>query len=263
MPNPWVYFDLEGTGPDAYHDRIVEMCFVERGSIEPTLSTRVNPGRPIPAEVTEVHGISTADVAGLPPFSEWAAQVQELVDGRVLVGYNLIRYDTILIDRELRMAGQPGLQRDRHGKICQPEVDLYGIWQRMEPRRLATAAKRFGGTDLENAHSADADTVVLPAILEGQLAEWGLDASIEKLAELSRPEGFIDRDGKFVRREDGVVVLNFSKNRGQPVHADPSFLEWMLGKDFSPETPAYARIFLEEIHAMHADLSYPQDDLPF
>ncbi len=240
-----VYFDLEATGPDPYNDRVVEMCFVEGGVT--LLDTRVNPGRPIPQETTEIHGITDADVAGAPPFGELAHDVQVLLTDAVLVGYNLIRYDTILIDRELTMAGESGLRRDEAGRINQPEVDLLGIWQRLEPRKLATAAKRFAGQDLgEDAHAAGTDTLVLPGILEGMCREFGLQADdIAGLTGLSRPEGAMDRDGRFVRREDGVVVFNFSKSRGLPVLEDTGLLQWMLGKDFSPETLAFVREFLE------------------
>lgn len=247
MPNRYVYFDLEGTGPDAYYDRVVEMAFHDGTDF--LLNVRVNPGRPIPPETTAVHGISDADVVGCPPFSDYAARVQSIVDGAVLVGYNLIRYDTILIDRELRMAGERGLDRDSDGVIVHPEVDLFGIWNRLEPRKLATAAKRFGGYDLADAHAAGADTECLPAILDGLLEAFDLAGDVEELAGLSRPEGAVDRDGKFVRRDDGVVVFNFAKVRGQPVHSDEGFLRWMLGKDFSPETLRYVREFLEEMYA--------------
>lgn len=246
MSRPYVYFDLEGTGPDAYRDRIVEMAFHDGEDF--LLNVRVNPGRPIPPATTEVHGISDADVVGEPPFSHFAPKVQTIIEGAVLVGYNLIRYDTILLNRELRMAGEDGLARDRDGVIVQPEVDLFGIWNRMEPRRLATAAQRFGDYELTDAHEAGADTECLPPILEGLRREFDLNGDVEALAELSRPEGSIDRDGKFVRRDDGVVVFNFAKVRGQPVHSDPGFLSWMLGKDFSPETLRYARQFLNEAY---------------
>lgn len=40
-----VWFDLEGTGVDPYHDRIVEMCMASDDGRE--LETRVNPGEPV------------------------------------------------------------------------------------------------------------------------------------------------------------------------------------------------------------------------
>src|SRR5690606_15729725 len=130
------------------------------------------------------------------------------------------------------------------------EIDLYALWQRCEPRTLAGATKRFAGMDLEQAHSARADTEILPRVLEGMAEAFGLDVSdISGLAALSVPEGEVDRDGKFLRRPDGTVVFNFGQSRGRPVTSDPGLLDWMLRRDFSPETKAFARLFLGQIYA--------------
>lgn len=243
-----VWFDLEGTGVDPYRDRIVEICMISDDGRE--LETRVNPGVPIPAEASAVHGIADADVQDAPSFAEIAGEVQELVDGAVLAGYNIRRYDTVLIDAELRRAGAPGLPRDDLGRIDVPEIDLFAIWQSLEPRTLTSAARRFAGVRLEDAHSASADTRVLPDVLRGMCFEFGLDVgNLPKLLELSVREGSVDRDGKFVIDEHGAIVFNFGQKRGTSVQEEPGLLDWMLGRDFSPETKAFARLFLEQIDA--------------
>ena len=245
---PWVFFDLEGTGVDPYVDRIVEMCFIVSeapGDLRRFPPIRINPGRVMSDEVIAVHGITNEDVADLPGFDHYAAEIQEIVGGAILCGYNIRKYDTLLLDRELRMADQPGLERDGDGAIVQPEVDLFGMWSRLESRKLETAAKRFGGVDLNDAHSAAADAEVLPLVFDGMVDQFGLDGEdLDALTDLSKPEGAMDRDGKFVRREDGVVLFNFSKERGSPVSANLGLLEWMLNRDFSPETKAIAHELL-------------------
>ncbi len=245
--NNLLFLDFEATGVDPHNDRIVEFSFMT--DIDDIWTERVNPGVPIPAEASAVHGITDANVADRPRFGEFAGAIQALIDGRTLVGYNCRRYDSVILDAELRRAGKPGLTRDEHGKIIQPEIDLFALWQLSEVRTLAGAAKRFAGVDLEGAHSAEADTVVLPSIFAGMLTAFGLEGnSDEELCAMCIPEGALDRDGKFIRREDGVVVFNFSNSKGQPVLNDPGLLRWMLGKDFSEETKAYAREFLDEIY---------------
>src|SRR5690606_26788498 len=162
-------------------------------------------------------------------------RVQEMVKDAVLVGYNLRRYDTILLDAELRRTEQPGLPRTETGALDVQEIDLFRLWSELEPRTLAGAAKRFAGRELKDAHSAKADTEILPAILHGMVMEFGFSRNIDKLAELSVPAGEVDRDGKFVRREDGVILFNFSKQRGQPAKEDPGLLHWIINRDFSAE----------------------------
>lgn len=247
-----VFLDFEGTGTDPHSERIVEATFFRLG--EEPFTTRINPGIPIPPEATAVHGITDEDVRHAPSFAMLAPRIQALIAGATLVGYNLRRYDTVILDAELRRARQPGLPRGEDGRLCIPEIDLYQIWMRSEPRTLAGAAKRFAGVELgEDAHSAEADTLVLPQVLEGMLRTFELvDISLEDLCALCVPDGEVDRDGKFRRREDRVVIFNFSNKRGSPAHDDPGLLHWMLGKDFSAETKALARALLDEIYGRPA-----------
>lgn len=242
MSRRLVFFDCETTGTDPYEDRIVELAVRAQGK-HPVV-TRINPGRPIPPEASAIHGITDADVADAPRFEEIAADVQRTIDGHVLVGYNCIRFDTILLDAELRRAGQSGC-------IDFPEIDLYQVWQRSEPRTLAGAVKRFLGRDLEDAHTAAADTEVLSELLAEMIETLGVKADTGTLVALSKPPEMVDRDGKFIRREDGVICFNIGNKRGEPASSDEGFLRWMLGKDFSPETKAIARRLLrgEEVAA--------------
>lgn len=240
-----VFFDLEGTGTDPESDRIVEMAFLS-GSGEVLLDTRVNPEQPIPAEATAVHGISDSDVADLDPFKAHAKRVQEIITDACLIGYNLIRYDSPLLDRELRMAKQPGLRRDEKDRIDHQEIDPYGLWMRLEPRTLEGASTRFGLVAHDDAHSALSDASVLRLVLETMLDQFGVPPEAD-LLDLSKREGAVDRDGNFVRTDEGRVLFNFGKHKGEWVGSQPGYLEWMLKADFGAETKSYARYYMNEM----------------
>lgn len=251
-----VFLDLETTGsgePDPDRDRIVEFSFLEGGLGDPEPWTKlVDPGEPIPEERTEVHGISDEDVADAWPFDHYAEAVQRTVEDAVLVGFNSRSYDVPILDRELRDAGRPGLERSDSGFIVHPEIDLRVAWLEHEPRSLEGAVGRFAGSSLgEDAHSAEADAAVLPEVLFGMIRDLGLtdpdgetgDGIEDLVEECSRP-GAMDRAGCFRRREDGVVVFDFSKNRGKPVRDELGMLRWMLDRDFPEETRRLCRHFL-------------------
>jgi DNA polymerase III subunit epsilon len=51
-------------------------------------SSLVRPSCPIPAEATDVHGISDADVASAPRFAEIAPGLLELLESVVFVAHN-------------------------------------------------------------------------------------------------------------------------------------------------------------------------------
>lgn len=242
-----LFFDLESTGTDPYAARIVEVAMFDWQGRE-VLNTLVNPGVPIPATATEVHGITDLDVEDAPTIAHIATEIERAINGKVLTGYNSVRYDTPLLDAELQRAGRPGLPRDEHGAIAVREIDLLAVWRESEPRTLISAARRFAGVDLENAHRAGADAEVLPLLLRTMVDDL-VDLShgdpyLTTLEELSRPDWMLDRDGRFRREEDGTVVFGFGKHKGQNVHAHHDYVRWMLRKDFSPDTQAWCHRIL-------------------
>ena len=249
------YFDLETTGLDPHEDRIVEIAWLSATDLEEgdAYDTLINPEVPIPAEATEVHGISDEDVAEAPTFEEVAEAVELAVRDAVLIGYNIRRFDTVMLDAELRRAGRDGLPRDEHGMIDVLEVDLYEVWRRAEPRDLGTAVERFASVKNEDRHRAAGDVAVLPFVLGGMAERFDLfgqdgeegDGILRPLLDLSRPKWEVDRSGKFRRQEDGTVIFNFGKHDGVPVKTQKGYLKWMLGSDFPPDTKRWVRFFLK------------------
>ncbi len=153
-------FDIEATGLDPYNDRILELAVIRVEDDTLVFHAFFDAGVPIPPESTAVHGITDDSVVGCPTFAACAAAVQSLVDGAVLVGFVSRRYDTLMLDTELRRAGQPGLDLP-----TVKEIDLYRVWRESEPRDLASAVRRFLGRKHELAHKAVPDTAVLPPLL--------------------------------------------------------------------------------------------------
>jgi DNA polymerase-3 subunit epsilon len=236
---PIVFYDLETTGIDVENSRIVQIAMLA-GSGEVLLDTLVQPGCPIPAGASAVHGITDEAVASSPPFAEIAAQVQGLVEGVVLAGYNSRRFDAPLLDAELRRAGQPGLDF-----ASLEEIDLYAAWAALEPRTLVGAVRRFLNKDLEGAHSALHDVRATQEVMGAMAALHGLEPA--DFVRLSRPEWEVDRDGKFRKDEaTGTIVFAFGKYQGQPASEHADYLRWMLSKDFPPSTQAAIRRILEQ-----------------
>jgi len=87
---PLVLLDVETTGTDATTDRIVEVGAVLglRGEVVGRWGRLVNPGRPIPDEVTRVHGIRDADVADAPSFAELAEELLAFLGDAIPAAYN-------------------------------------------------------------------------------------------------------------------------------------------------------------------------------
>ncbi len=83
-----LYLDTETTGLDpAAGAELVEVAIIDDdGAV--LMNTLVNPGRPIPAAVTAIHGITDDMVIGAPAADEIRRQVLDLVAGADVVIYN-------------------------------------------------------------------------------------------------------------------------------------------------------------------------------
>lgn len=85
--------DVETTGLDpARGHRVCEVAVMRMrsdGSVLEEFSTLVNPQRASTREARDVHGISDAETAGAPLFSEIAGTVLRLMSGAVVVAHNM------------------------------------------------------------------------------------------------------------------------------------------------------------------------------
>ena len=88
--DPYVAFDLETTGLHADRDRITEIGAVrmQGGKELGRFQTFVDPGIPIPAEVTRLTGIRDADVAGAPKEEEALRAFLDFAGDSVLCAHN-------------------------------------------------------------------------------------------------------------------------------------------------------------------------------
>jgi DNA polymerase-3 subunit epsilon len=225
-----VFFDLETTGVEVT-DRIIELYAIRltpEGRRE-EVHEYIHPGIPIPAEATEIHGITDAMVADKPRFGELADRLSDFFSDADLAGYNIRRFDVPLLMEEFhRCARYPiRLQQTRI-------VDPYVIFQKKEPRDLSSALRFYCGQDPAAAHSARADVEMTMQVFESQLERYSdLEPDVAGLDRFAA-EGYFGLDGKFRIDRQGRVIFNFGKNRGKPVSEDPDYLEWMYRKSDFP-----------------------------
>jgi DNA polymerase-3 subunit epsilon len=102
---PLAFVDLEMTGLDAVHDRVVEVC-VERvvgGERQKLVSTLVDPGERV-GGAAHVHGLDANALAGAPRFEAIAGEVLAALEGAILVAHAAV-WDVRFIAAELRRAG--------------------------------------------------------------------------------------------------------------------------------------------------------------
>ncbi|HRW63580.1 MAG TPA: 3'-5' exonuclease [Bacteroidales bacterium] len=244
LKKPIVFFDLETTGVDVANDRIVEISLLKilPNGKEETKTMRVNPGIPIPPQVTEIHGISDKDVEDKPKFNELAKTIANYLEGCDIAGYNSNKFDIPLLAEEfLRADIDFDLKKLRF-------IDVQVIFHKMEQRTLSAAYKFYCEKDLDNAHSAEADTKATYEILKAQIDRYSeLNNDMEELSKFSSHNNNADFAGRIVFDDNGNEVFNFGKYKGQKVETvlekDPGYFSWMLNSDF----PLYTKKVLTAI----------------
>ena len=248
LKRPLLFFDIEATGLDTSRDRIVELSYIKvspDGS-EEAQTMLFNPTIPISAEATAVNGITDEDVAQCPTFADKAAELARVFSGCDIAGYNSNHFDVPMLVEEFIRAGV-----EFDVSACNL-VDVQGIYHKMEKRTLAAAYQFYCHKDLENAHTAMADTRATLEVLRAQLDHYGdqIPHSIEGLAEFSRFNKNVDLAGRIIYDDKGTPVFNFGKHRGRPVEwvvkNEPGFISWMLQADFPQNTKqALTRLYLK------------------
>lgn len=244
LHKPLCTFDLETTGTNVSKDRIVEISILK---VNPDASREsktwlVNPEMPIPMGASEVHGIYDEDVANAPTFKEIAPKIMEMINGSDLAGFNSNRFDVPLLAEELLRAG---VDFDLSKMKL---VDAQVIFHKMEPRNLSAAYQFYCNKTLENAHSAEADTLATFEILDAQVGRYEeVPNDIAALSEFSYHNKFVDLAGFIALDDAGEEIFTFGKYKGQRVkevfQRDIGYFGWIQNADF----PLYTKKILTGI----------------
>ena len=237
LKNPLLFFDIESTGLNVATDRIVEISAVKvfpDGHTE-VKTRRINPTIPISEESRRIHGISDEDVKDCPTFQQIAKSLAQWMTGCDIAGYNSLKFDIPMLAEEFLRAGVSFDFRKRN------LVDVQNIFHKMEQRTLSAAYKFYCHKDLENAHSAQADTMATYELLMAQLDRYpDLQNDVHFLADFSTKTRFADYAGRIVYHDKDIPVFNFGKHKGKPVtevlRAEPSYYAWMMNGDFTLDT---------------------------
>lgn len=238
LKNPILFFDIESTGLNVASDRIIELSIVKvkpDGTRE-VKTRRLNPTIPISPEAQKIHGISDEDVKDCPTFKMIAKSLAKWMEGCDFAGYNSNKFDIPMLAEEFLRVGVDFDFRKRN------LVDVQNIFHKMEQRTLSAAYKFYCDKDLENAHSAEGDTMATLEVLEAQLDRYPNDLKndIVFLSEFSSRSRMVDYAGRIALNDKDEPVFNFGKHKGKTVkevlEKEPSYYDWIMKGDFTLDT---------------------------
>jgi DNA polymerase-3 subunit epsilon len=257
LTKPLAFFDLETTGINIGLDRIVEISIVRVNIDNSTdiLTKKINPTIPIPLATSKIHGIYDKDVVDSPTFKEIGGQLFQFISNCDLAGFNSNKFDVPLLAEEFLRAEIDFDLKNR--KL----IDVQNIFHIMEPRNLTAAYKFYCGKPLENAHSAEADTVATYEIFKAQLKHYENTELIDDkgnayspvindmnvLSELTTRFKQADLSSRIVYNENDEEIFNFGKHKGKTVkevfEKEPGYYGWMMQGDF----PLYTKKIITQI----------------
>lgn len=235
-------YDLETTGDDPDKDQVCQvavLCCDKEFRPVKKIQSYIKPSIPIKPEATRVHGITDSDVVDAPSFGEfWRDNALDtLLSGALITSFNGERFDDIIMANEIV----------RHGidyDFTVPEkLDVYKMYQKMNPATLVALVKRFLHRDITNdAHDAWTDTRYTANLLSHFMRIYEDDlpentGAIAEFLQRDKREDYIDRNGRF-RYVFNKPTFKFGKYNGRSLEevarTNPGYLDWLV-KNFDDD----------------------------
>ncbi len=248
LKRPIIFFDLETTGVDTSKDRIVEISMAKDHARRRT--HRQNPQTQsractFPRNHTAVHGITDDDVKDCPRSPRWPSRSNSSSGAATSEDSTRTGFDLpVLVEEFLRVGIDVDFKRRKF-------IDVQNIFhKKKEQRTLVAAYKFYCDKDLDEAHSAEADTL---ATYEGaagaaRTLSRRLDNDVDMLAEYSRRAA----------RRWTTPAASYTTTRARRCSAsaevprpfgvrglrtEPSYYSWMMNGDF----PLYTKKVITEL----------------
>lgn len=249
LRHPLCFFDLETTGINITHDRIIEIAVIKLMPNGDVLkkSNLINPTISIPAESSVFHGLYDDDVKDKPTFKEVAKEYARFFEGSDLAGFSVVKMDVPMLVEEFLRAG---IDFDYQRKKI---VDSQKIFHLMEKRTLAAAYRFYVNKELKDSHSAEADAEASMEVLLAQIGKYdGQDVtnpSGKKIGEIKNDvdvlsklvaDDMVDLAGRMIKNDKGEEMFNFGKHKNKKVtdvfKTEPAYYDWMMNGDFPQDT---------------------------
>jgi DNA polymerase-3 subunit epsilon len=149
-------FDTETTGLEPKTNRVVEagaIRFDARGIIS-RFNVLINPGMPMPAEVTKINGITDEMLAKQPNAAAVIPDFLRFIGDSVLIAHNA-QFDINFMNAELARLGKPSLGN----RVIDTLLFAREVFPGQPNYKLQNLATKFGITAID-AHRAEDDARV-------------------------------------------------------------------------------------------------------
>lgn len=222
--------DCETTGLDTQMDCVVELYIRDLDDPEIAKLWRFHPLKPIPEDISKIHGITNEDVMNCPTFGEMADEVRKFIERfDVLAGYNP-DFDINM----LRLEFKRSVVNVAWPKTVVCAKRLWDIYDPPPKRNLIMAYQRFvDGEGYKGAHGAMQDVNATCSVLRAQLVAFNLAAKPWAELDPERARWFGHTDHVMWNETMDTLMITFGKFAGKPFkECDKSYLNYILKNDF-------------------------------
>jgi ATP-dependent DNA helicase DinG len=186
-----VALDIETTGLDPDKDAILEIGALRFNGrrLESEWSQLINPGRPIPAFITQLTGITNEMVANAPTLNEVLGELVEFVNHDPILGHS-INFDLSFLRRYRILALNEILDTYEMAAVLLPNAGRYSLGALAQALAVPLAATHRALDDARTTYG-----------IYLRLHEIALDLPLDLLAEIVRTGESLDWGGNFPFQE--------------------------------------------------------------
>ncbi len=224
MAKTYVALDLETTGLDPARDAIIEVGALrfDGDRVMERFSTFVNPGRKIPLFVTELTGITDADVEHAPGARKVVRDLSAFVGRDTVVGHN-IGFDLSFLRQHNALRNQPHIDTFELAGILVPHASRYS---------LANLVQELAIDLPDQTHRALDDAIMAQALFNALLARAAQlpQQTLRELVRLGQrirwAASYFFKDAMYIRQRQGFsggIGAQLAQRRGGDV-AGPLFV---------------------------------------
>ncbi len=231
-----VFVDIETNGLNHVRGRVIEVAAIrmEAGVITREFNQLIDPETELPHFITNLTGITTADLAGAPTFQSIADELHDILDGAVFVAHN-VRFDYSFLKQEFKRLGRTFSPKQlctvRLSRALYPEQRSHKLQSLIERHQLSVAARHRAYDDADALRQfiqlvrRDFAAELLEAAVAKQLKRPAMPKGIDPTIIDNLPEGpgvyiFEDADGRPIYIGKSVhikqrVLSHFSRDHAE------------------------------------------------
>lgn len=189
-----IYYDLETTGLNQFHDKITEFCFIKEKNGYNVFSSLVNPEKEITIFITKITGITNEMVQVMPKFSQRAVEILNFINNRngettYLIAHNNDGFDRIILRQHLKNSG---INLDNYNiKFIDTLLFAKKLYKYYYKFNLSTLCDKLG-VEKETAHRAEGDTKMLKGLYSKLCLQLAKNMNVSYDNVINNPEIVMD-----------------------------------------------------------------------